>query len=121
MNRDTNSIREQRRKLNEERSQLHSKKQLIAAIQRKMKTTMIGAIASIEDQFGALWGHGKPLSALSPEEQDWRERWEETRSEILDKGNKQLRAAVDEVAQYTLTWNKFQMELLVKPLEKDDE
>lgn len=103
------------RKLNEERAQQNSKKQLMSNVQKKMKTTMIGALATFEEGFGHLWGHGKHIDDLTPSEEEYRQIWDAVRSTVLDKGNNQSRAAMDEIAQYTMNWNRFNMNLVVKP------
>lgn len=115
------AVKEAARKVNQERSELHSKKQLMNNLQKKIKTTMIGALSSFEAGFGNLWGHGLPTEELTETQKENRELWEEVRTEVLNKGNNQLRAAMDEIAQYTLQWNRFSMDLVVKPKETTDD
>lgn len=115
MDRTGNNIKKVAKQLNEERAQLGAKKQLMRHMQTKIKTTMIGALASFEENFGYLWGHGLPSDQLTESQRDLRELWEDVRTEILDKGNTQSRGAMDEISQYTLSWNKFHMDLVVKP------
>jgi len=59
--------------------------------QKRLRTTFIGAIASMEKHFGSLWGHGKNERDLTDEERWWRERWNRCRTEILDHGNLNIR------------------------------
>ena len=99
---------------NEERAKTHSKKQLIRHVTKKFKTCMIGAIARCEDTMGHLWGHGKPLDELSTEEREWKDKWDRLRDDILNNGNNQLRAALDEISQYDVKWEKFQTEFIIK-------
>jgi hypothetical protein len=103
----------QARQLNEERAQLYSKKRLINTITKKIKTTMIGAIAACEEHLGYLWGHGKPIHELNEQEQHWRVVWEELRNLILNKGNTQLRAALEELSCYSLNFNKYRTEFMI--------
>ena len=84
-------------------------------MEKKVKTTMIGALASFEKEFGSLWGHD--AEKLSDEEQYWLDRWDDVRTEILNNGNNQIRAAMEEIAQYTLTWNRYQTDFIVKKQE----
>ena len=109
------------RELNKERAQMNSKKQLMGNMQTKIKTTMIGALCAFEDGFGHFWGHGLPTSELTETQLEYREVWEEVRTDVLNKGNLQSRAAMDEIAQYTLDWNRFNMDLVVKKLEPTNE
>jgi hypothetical protein len=104
----------QARRANKERFENNSKKRLIALLTKKFQTTMIGALAQFEDLFGDLWGHGIPETELTDDEQRWRERWEIARTEILNNGNNNLRAAMDEISQYTITWNRYHKNFIVR-------
>lgn len=106
------------KKANQERADNHSKSQLTRHLETKFRTTMIGALASFEECFGELWGHGKESSALTDEQKVWKERWELARTEVLNKGNNQLRAAKEEVSQYTIRFNKFETKFII---QKDKE
>ena len=101
------------RKLNEKRYKEHSKKRLMDNIQRKFSTTMIGALSEFEKIFGGVWGYGIPFDQLSDDEMEFRKMWEEARTNILNNGNNQARAALDEIAQYTMTWDKYRTEFIV--------
>jgi hypothetical protein len=90
----------------------NSKKRLLKNIEKKFKTTMIGALARFEEGFGDLWGHGK--RELTSEELEFRKIWEDVRTEVLNNGNNQLRGAQDEIANYTMSWDKYHTELIVK-------
>lgn len=64
-------------------------------IRKKIETTMIGALARFEENFGELWGHDK--DNLSQEQLRNEIIWEKTRNEILDHGNSQIRKAISEL------------------------
>ena len=81
-----------------------SKDRLAKNCKKKVQTTMIGALSSIEDHLGFLWGH-KSDEALSEEQEKMRQLYEELRSEILDKGNTQMRNIDAELTQYDINWN----------------
>jgi len=98
---------------NAERSKIFSKKKLIDAISKKMRTTMVGAVAACEDYMGHLWGHGKDNSQLSVAEREWRLTWEELRAAILDKGNNQLRNAIEEINRYSFEYQKYHTDLVI--------
>ena len=98
---------------NDEKFQDSSKKRLMKNIERKFKTTMIGSLAKFEEEFGYLWGHDKNESNLTAEEVEWRDRWEDARTEVLNNGNNQLRAALEEIDEYTMTWNRFRTDFLI--------
>jgi hypothetical protein len=99
--------------INDDRYALHSKKRFIKTMSTKFKTTMIGALAAFEEDFGYLWGHGKQEDELTLEEKKCRELWNETRTAILNKGNNQLRATIDELSHYTLKWEKYQTQFII--------
>ncbi len=83
-----------------------SSERLQRSLEKKCRTTFIGAISSMEKEFGPLWGHGTPVTELTEEQAFYRERWERLRKEILDKGNAELRAVRNEVADYDVEWRK---------------
>ena len=85
----------------------NSKRRLMNIIKKKFDTTIIGSLAAFEEKFGELWGHGLPLEDLDEDQRYWREQWMETRSKVLDNGNSNLRAAQNEISQYTLSWNRY--------------
>ena len=91
-----------------------SKKSISSIVNTKMKTSFIGAISAFEKHFGFLWGHGKDEEDLTPSEAEMREVWEETRADILDNGNTQLRAIVSEINNYTITWDRYHLDFPVK-------
>ena len=96
-----------------------SKKRLLNTIKKKFDTTTIGSLAIIEEFFGELWGHGVHYNELTDEEKEWREDWNEARTKILDLGNSNLRASQNEISQYTISWNRYVTNFIVK--NQDDE
>tara|TARA_B100000029_G_C17523350_1_gene940756 strand:- start:94 stop:459 length:366 start_codon:yes stop_codon:yes gene_type:complete len=84
-----------------------SKRRLSNILKKKFDTTIIGSLAAFEERFGELWGHGLPIDDLDEDQQYWRDLWMETRSKVLDNGNANLRAAQNEISQYTLSWNRY--------------
>ena len=94
------------REANDQRYEAHSQRTLQRHIKTKLKTTMIAALAKFEELFGHLWGHRKEDRDLTEEERGWRETWELARTEILNKGNDQSRAAANEIDQYTVKFNR---------------
>lgn len=97
-----------------------SKKRLSNIVSTKVKTSFIGAISACENHFGVLWGHGKNDEELDENEIAMREVWEDVRAQILDNGNTQLRAAMNEIDDYTITWNRYSMSIPVKNEEPDN-
>lgn len=108
---------EESRKRFDDKFREQSKKRLLKAVETKMRTTFIGAISAIEEELGALWGHGK--NKLTEEEEEFKRIWERLRSHILDTGNSQLRAIVKEINQYNIAWEEQYVSLyLSKKMEE---
>lgn len=67
----------------------NAKDELLAEIEKRIRTTFIGAISSLEEsRYGTLEGD------------EWDEEFNRLRTEILDKGNLQLRAVQKLVENY---------------------
>jgi hypothetical protein len=92
-----------------------SKDRLLKISKKKIQTTMIGALSTVEKHFGFLWGHENP-DALTPEQEHMKELYDLVRSEILDRGNNQGRNLETEFMNYDITWLRYKITLPVKPL-----
>jgi len=67
---------------------------------KRFQTTMIGALFEFEKTFGYLWGQHKPDDIdLTDKELQFLDLWENTRNQILNNGNNQLRKAVADLAK----------------------
>lgn len=70
-------------------------------IEKRIQTTMIGAISKFENNFGYLWGHHlTDEDSLSPQQLDFSDLWETTRNEILNQGNNQIRQIKEDFYRY---------------------
>jgi len=67
---------------------------LLNNIYKKFQTTMIGALARFEENFGYLWDNN------SREAERLEIMWENTRNSILNNGNKQARSALNEIIAF---------------------
>jgi hypothetical protein len=52
-----------------------SKEKLAQIVEKKFKTTFIGALSCFEELFGFLWGQGKPENQLTEREKEMYDRW----------------------------------------------
>lgn len=77
---------------------------------KKMQTIMIGALASVEQNFGFLWGYNENRE-LTPEEEELKDIFNKVRSEILDKGNGQVRNFKTELGLYKIELAKKTIQL----------
>lgn len=67
---------------------------------KRFQTTMIGALFQFEEAFGYLWGQDKDINDLTETEERFRLKWENTRNEILNNGNNQLRKCISDMMRY---------------------
>ena len=79
-----------------------SKDKLSQVLKKKIETTMIGALSSVEENLKFLWEEKNPQS------KEMHEIYQNIRSEILDKGNRQIRNVDSELANYTVTCTRHQ-------------
>ncbi len=117
------SLYEELKRDNLVKSKEISLSRLRANAEKKMKTTFIGCLDSVEKHLGFLWGHGRPDGDLTEEERDFRVAWDELREEILNKGNSQSRALQAEISEYEVLWKKkdYIFPLTTKEGTKDDQ
>lgn len=92
-----------------------SKTRLKKEVKKRIQTTMIGSLSSVEKFFGFLWGEGSEKE-LTKEQIHMREVFEEMRTEILDKGNSQIRNSDSEIENYDVIWNKYHINLPIKKI-----
>jgi hypothetical protein len=84
-----------------------SKRRLENNLKEKFETIIIGSLSTFEEIFGHLWGHGIDYNKLSSEQKEFRDMWKDVRTTILDKGNSKARAAINELGQYSVSWNRY--------------
>ena len=106
-------IYEDGKRKNDERILNSSKKKLTDAIVKRIRTTMIGAIAELErSEFGKIFGFGK--TKLTEEERKWKMIWDEVRTNILNQGNNQLRECQREIEQYETRFKPYHTDFIVR-------
>ena len=98
-----------------ERYKYDSKDRLSKILRKKVETTMIGAISSLEDHFSFLWAAQD--SEMTEEKKFMFDIFQKVRSEILDKGNSQSRNIDAELNQYEVKWMRYSVEMPVKTNE----
>ena len=99
-------------KTRDDKFKYDSKERLSKILKKKVETTMIGALSSIEEHFSFLWtGDG---NVLTPEQKIMFDSFQKVRSEILDKGNTQARNVDAELSQYDVKWLRYSATMPVK-------
>ena len=96
-----------------------SRDRLSKIIRKKIETTMVGALSSIEEHFGFLWAGDK--ESLTEEQEIMKDLYQTVRSEILDRGNNQARNVDAELAQYEVEWQKYSMTMPVISTKENEE
>ena len=88
-----------------------SKDRLAKILKKKIQTTMIGALSTIEENFSFLWSN--PTGELTPAQVELKTIYDKVRSEILDKGNNQARNIDAELSQYEVEWLRYSIQIPV--------
>ena len=125
-------LRKQASEANKRRYNDDSKKRLMNIAKKKMNTSFIGALDQFEQKFGFLWGYIKnegytndeiwlkqKLAEIGMTEDIFRSWWDDTRTNILHNGNNQIRALEQEIAQYTIKWDRYSFVPIVKQDNKE--
>ena len=107
------------RSAREERGKELSKDKLFKAARKKIQTTMIGSLSTLESSFGFLWGFDVAEEDKTSEQKKIYEIYEEARAQILDRGNTQIRNLESEFVNYDIIRKKHYITLPVKTGEKD--
>lgn len=86
-----------------------SKRRLEDNITKKIKTTMIGSIDSIEKNFDFLWGNIE-----TDQEKEVYAAFQAARAEIMKKGHKQMENLLAETKMYSIEWERYNLTIPVK-------
>jgi len=107
--------------IREERRKEVSKDSLFKSCKKKIQTTMIGALDTIEKKFGFLWGFENE-NELTPEQKQIKDIYQEIRAVILDRGNTQIRNLEAEFSGYEIQRKRYNINLpIVNPTTQGDE
>lgn len=101
------------KKIREERVKSLSKERLLDIASKKIKTTMIGSLDTIEKKLGFL------RDGESEYAEEFKELFNQIRSEILDRGNSQIRNLEAEFSQYEIVYKK--NSFILPTINKDKE
>lgn len=107
------------RETNKQRYAEQCRQRLDHIISTKIRTTFIGAIDQFEKSFGFLWG--SDTEDKTDSQQEMYQLFLQARTNILNLGNRELRAAKNEIANHSIQWNRYQTEFQVLPVTKTGE
>ena len=97
--------------IRDKKYQIDSKDRLSKILKKKVQTTMIGALSTMEKYFGFLWN--SDTGKLTEDQKKMLELYQAMRSEILDKGNHQARNIDAELSQYNVEWLRYNITMPV--------
>jgi CRISPR/Cas system CSM-associated protein Csm2 small subunit len=95
------------KKIREQKYKADSKDRLSKILKKKIQTTMIGALSTIEENLAFLWEQDNPKFS----KEDMKDLYNKIRSEILDKGNNQARNIDAELSQYEVEWLRYSIKI----------
>lgn len=102
------------KKTREQKYKSDSKDRLSKIMKKKIQTTMIGALSSIEEHLGFLWDGDTEQHKML------KDIYVKIRSEILDKGNNQARNIDAELSHYDVEWLKYSIKMpVISPKNKE--
>jgi len=99
------------KKIRQQKYKVESKERLSKILKKKIQTTMIGALSSIEENLGFLWNSDN--GQLTKEQESMKNIYNKIRSDILDRGNNQARNIDAELAQYEVEWLRYSIKMPV--------
>ena len=106
------------KEMREEKYRTDSRDRLSKILKKKIETTMIGALSSIEEHLGFLWDAKN--GQLTEDQVYMKDLYQKVRSEILDKGNTQARNVDAELSQYDVKWLKYTIKMpVIKQTEEE--
>ena len=97
-----------------ERNKEISKDVLFRSCKKKIQTTMIGALSTLEESFGFLWSFDDEDNELTKEQEHLKQIYEDARAKILDRGNTQIRNLESEFAGFEVTKKRYTYNIPVK-------
>lgn len=100
-------MEEDYKKIRDKKYKADSKDRLSKILKKKIQTTMIGALSSMEENLRFLWEQDNPKVSKT----EMKEVYNKIRSEILDKGNNQARNVDAELAQYEVEWLRYSIQI----------
>jgi CRISPR/Cas system CSM-associated protein Csm2 small subunit len=95
------------KKIREQKYKVESKDKLSKVLKKKIQTTMIGALSTIEENLAFLWEQDDPKFS----KEDMKNLYNKIRSEILDKGNNQARNIDAELSHYDVEFLKYSVKI----------
>lgn len=100
----------------------YSKDRLRDEIKSDVLTLTIGILDEFQEEWGYLWGGGRPgkngewvggSENPTENEQRFREKWIYFRKYVLDNGNDVIRSLHDILSTYSIEWQRYRTNFIV--------
>lgn len=105
------SLKEDSKKRISESIDLASFNSLNRIAKKRFQTVFVGAVASIEELFGSLWGNDDlEEDDMTPEQLRWYNIFLEIREKIFDQGNSQKEKFLRDLTRFKIKQNTITME-----------
>lgn len=112
---------QKKKQFEEKANENFAKSQLKKKIKCSIETGSIGALATFEELFGEIFGHGKKYEELSEDQRDWRETWLDAREEILRRCANGVRLSIQEIDRCDIkNYNNKKYNTIIKNKERND-
>lgn len=95
------------KRIRDQKHKVESKERLSKILKKKIETTMIGALSSIEENLGFLWNDNN----TQVNKEEMKQLYNKIRSEILDRGNNQARNVDAELSNYDIAFLKYSIKI----------
>ena len=104
-------FKEDAQKRIEDSIDLSSSNSLNRIAKKRFQTVFVGAVASIEESFGELWGNDNvDEEDMTPAQLQWYNRFLEIRDRIFDQGNNQKEKFLRDLSRFKIKQNVITME-----------
>jgi len=91
-----------------------SRDNLKRLVEKRIRTTMIGALACVEEKFGQFW-KTENNEKMTAEQASLYQLFQEIRSVILDNGNNQIRLLDKDIDNFNVEAKKYHIQFKVDP------
>ena len=92
----------------------YKQRQILRNTKKRFETTIIGSLARFEKHFSYLW------DSDSKQAEEFYELWQETRNEILNHGNNQARAGLEDLESFMDINSKYKRQYKVYNKDKEN-
>lgn len=119
---DFDILMRRKREMDTKRSQVKSqasKQKLCEAVEKRIKTSFISALSSMETHLSCLWEDGDNSPRTSTQEELY-QIYQTIRKEVFDKGHQQIRELKGDLVNFEVNFKQYQLDLNFKGEEGNE-